>query len=173
MAARHRTWRETRGRLHSHLYSSWWTTSCKTLQPALCCCGDTVSTAACGPAWHTKRLSLNNQTDTNLVHAFTWRAAPHLMIKHLHPMWWRSSDALQSSMHLPHQIGYHALTCPHVHPPPPAVIPARQPHLLDGTGSINSQLLERGSTPLVFTSLVLKTSLGSFIQVGGHRAEQP
>jgi hypothetical protein len=47
----------------------------------------------------------------------------------------------------------------------PAVIPARQPHLLDGQGDINSQLLERSSNPLVFNSLVLKTALGSYIQV--------
>lgn len=46
-----------------------------------------------------------------------------------------------------------------------AVIPARQPQLLDADGDINSQLLERGSNPLVFTSLVLKTGLGSYIQV--------
>lgn len=45
------------------------------------------------------------------------------------------------------------------------VIPARQPHLLDSDGAINRQLLERGSNPLVFTSLVLKTALGSYIQV--------
>lgn len=53
----------------------------------------------------------------------------------------------------------------------PAVIPARQPHLLDGGGDINRQLLERSSNPLVFTSLVLKTALGSYIQVrlrSGH-----
>jgi hypothetical protein len=47
----------------------------------------------------------------------------------------------------------------------PAVILARQPHLLDGQGDINSQLLERSSNPLVFNSLVLKTALGSYIQV--------
>lgn len=47
-----------------------------------------------------------------------------------------------------------------------AVIPARQPQLLDSDGNINSQLLQRGTNPLVFTSLVLKTSLGSYIQVG-------
>lgn len=52
--------------------------------------------------------------------------------------------------------------------PVSAVVPARQPHLLDSSGQINRQLLERGSNPLVFTSLVLKTSLGTYIQVREH-----
>lgn len=54
----------------------------------------------------------------------------------------------------------------------PAVIPARQPQLLDPTGNINSQLLARGGNPLVLTSLVLKTKLGSFIQVGVREGRQ-
>jgi hypothetical protein len=40
-----------------------------------------------------------------------------------------------------------------------------QPQLLDASGDVNSQLLARHTTPLVFSSLVLKTKQGSFIQV--------